>query len=274
MSVDDPQALALAYLRAFERLGGRFVQGNAASLEADGPGWRLRTSQGPLAARAAVIALGPWADVLTRSTRLRFAARGKRRPITCTTARPEKRNSTPRCSNGARLFLAPMRRASGSRRGAEFAAARRDPQAGAARARRAVARECSRLPSGSDAEPWMGARPCTPDMLPVIGRALARQPMVSLWPRAPRSHARRRDREDDREMVTGEKPFATRRPTRPSAFDVHVRDRRRSGVLRWLQLLLKECGFCQEAVTGSGCRRPGQIAGRSRFRCCACARLG
>ena len=38
VSVDDPHGLALAYLAAFERLGGRFVQGNAASLEADGAG--------------------------------------------------------------------------------------------------------------------------------------------------------------------------------------------------------------------------------------------
>src|SRR5205823_9938163 len=73
VSVDDPHGLALAYLAAFERLGGKFVQGNAASLEAElkvnGGGWRLRTSQGPLTAGAAVIALGPWADVLTRALR-------------------------------------------------------------------------------------------------------------------------------------------------------------------------------------------------------------
>src|SRR5215470_9154951 len=50
VSVDDPHGLALAYLAAFERLGGRFVQGNAASLEpdrgADAGGWRLRSAQG------------------------------------------------------------------------------------------------------------------------------------------------------------------------------------------------------------------------------------
>src|SRR5205814_7848270 len=67
VSVDDPQGLAHVYLRLFERLGGRFVQGNAHSLEADGPGWKLRTAQGPLAAGSVVIALGPWADVLTHA---------------------------------------------------------------------------------------------------------------------------------------------------------------------------------------------------------------
>src|SRR5688572_21405110 len=58
VSVDDPQGLALIYLRRFERLGGEFVQGNAHSLEAIGPEWRVRTARGPLAAHSAVIALG------------------------------------------------------------------------------------------------------------------------------------------------------------------------------------------------------------------------
>jgi D-amino-acid dehydrogenase len=34
-----------------------------------------------------------------------------------------------------------------------------------------VAREIFPLADRLDAEPWMGARPCTPDMMPVIGKA-------------------------------------------------------------------------------------------------------
>src|ERR1041384_7860193 len=37
VSVDDPQGLALAYLAAFERLGGRFFPGNRASLPPEHP---------------------------------------------------------------------------------------------------------------------------------------------------------------------------------------------------------------------------------------------
>ena len=65
-TVSDPHALALAYLKRFEALGGRFVQGNAASLESEGAAWRLRSAEGALQAGAVVIALGPWANVLTR----------------------------------------------------------------------------------------------------------------------------------------------------------------------------------------------------------------
>src|SRR6185436_5228872 len=66
LAVVDPQALALSYLGLFEKLGGRFVQGNAASLYSEAGAWRMRTVEGPLAARDAVLALGPWANVVTR----------------------------------------------------------------------------------------------------------------------------------------------------------------------------------------------------------------
>jgi len=59
----DPQAVSLAYLALFQKLGGRFMQGNAGTLE---PGWTVRTVEGSISARDVVIALGPWADVVTR----------------------------------------------------------------------------------------------------------------------------------------------------------------------------------------------------------------
>jgi D-amino-acid dehydrogenase len=65
-TVADPQALALAYLRHFESLGGRFVRGDAATLTADGAGWRIGAEQGQIEAGSAVVALGPWADVVMR----------------------------------------------------------------------------------------------------------------------------------------------------------------------------------------------------------------
>ena len=68
-------------------------------------------------------------------------------------------------------FLAPMRRGIRLTTGAEFAlrdAIRTPVQLGRAEP---IARELIPLAERLDVEPWMGARPCTPDMLPVIGRA-------------------------------------------------------------------------------------------------------
>src|SRR6202008_590578 len=56
-------------------------------------------------------------------------------------------------------FLAPMKAGIRLTTGAEFA--RREP----------VARDLFPLAERLDTEPWMGSRPCTPDMLPVIGPA-------------------------------------------------------------------------------------------------------
>jgi D-amino-acid dehydrogenase len=178
VAVDDPQGLALAYLRAFERLGGKFVQGNAASLEAEGDGWRLRTAQGPLLAGAAVVALGPWADVLTRALGYDLPLAVKRGYHMHYRAAGEAKLNTPMLDTERGYFLAPMRRGIRLTTGAEFAlrdAIRTPVQLGRAEP---IARDLFPLAERLDNEPWMGARPCTPDMLPVIGRAPRH---ASLW---------------------------------------------------------------------------------------------
>ena len=219
LSVDDPHGLALAYLRLFERLGGRFVQGNAAALEADGAGWRLRTAQGALAADAAVVALGPWADVVTR-------ALGYDLPL----AVKRGYHMHYRPANGARLnypmldaeggfFLGPMRRGIRLTTGAEFAL--RDAPKTPVQLERAepIARELFPLGERLDPEPWMGSRPCTPDMLPVIGRAPRHANLwfafghahhgLTLGPVTGRLIA---------EMMTGVAPFIDPAPYSPSRF--------------------------------------------------------
>ncbi len=71
-----------------------------------------------------------------------------------------------------------------------------------------------------DQQPWMGARPCLPDMLPVIGQA-PRHPGLwfdfghhhhglTLGPATGRLLA---------EMMTGEAPFADPTPFAPVRFD-------------------------------------------------------
>lgn len=171
ISVQDPQGLALAYLRRFERLGGEFVQGNAATLEAQGEGWRLRTARGPLEAGAAVIALGPWADVLTRALGYDLPLAVKRGYHMHYRAAGAAKLNHPVLDVERGYFMGPMRRGIRLTTGAEFAlrdAIRTPVQLGRAEP---IARDLFPLAERLDTEPWMGARPCTPDMLPVIGPA-------------------------------------------------------------------------------------------------------
>ncbi|HEX2828013.1 MAG TPA: FAD-dependent oxidoreductase [Burkholderiales bacterium] len=218
-SVDDPQGLALIYLGLFEKLGGRFLQGNAQSLEPDGTGWRMRTAQGPLAADAAVIALGPWADVITRALGYDFPLAVKRGYHMHYRAAGEARLNHPVLDFERGYFLAPMRRGIRLTTGAEFA--RRDALKTPVQLGRAepIARDLFPLAERLDTEAWMGARPCTPDMLPIIGRAPRHNNLwfsfghahhgLTLGPVTGRLVA---------EMATGETPFVDPSPFSPDRF--------------------------------------------------------
>jgi D-amino-acid dehydrogenase len=178
ISVSDPQGLALAYLRRFADLGGAFVQGNAMSLEAAGGGWHMKTASGGLEAAHAVVALGPWADVFTRALGYDLPLAVKRGYHMHYRAAGEAKLNHPVLDTERGYFLGPLRRGIRLTTGAEFAL--RDSMRTPVQLARAepIARELFPLAERLDTEPWMGSRPCTPDMLPIIGRA-PRHP--NLW---------------------------------------------------------------------------------------------
>jgi D-amino-acid dehydrogenase len=171
VSVVDPQGLALAYLKLFESRGGRFLQGNAASLRQDQDNWTVRTVEGNVEAAAAVVALGPWADVVTRPLGYDLPLAVKRGYHMHYRAAGAAHLNHPVLDTERGYMLAPMQRGIRLTTGAEFAlrdAIRTPVQLGRAEP---VARDLFPLAERLDTEAWMGARPCTPDMLPIIGRA-------------------------------------------------------------------------------------------------------
>ncbi len=219
VSVTDPQGLALAYLALFERLGGRFVQGNALSLAEEGRGWRLKTSEGDVFSEKAVIALGPWADVLTRALGYDLPLAVKRGYHMHYRAAGRAMLNHPLLDTERGYFLAPMLRGIRLTTGAEFAmrdAIRTPVQLGRAEP---IARELFPLAERLDTEPWMGARPCTPDMMPVIGGAPRHRNLwfafghahhgLTLGPVTGRLVA---------EMMAGETPFVDPAPYRAERF--------------------------------------------------------
>jgi len=220
VSVEDPQGLALAYLRRFERLGGRFLQGNAATLEPDGQGWRLRSAEGPVTAGGAVIALGPWADVLTRALGYDLPLAVKRGYHMHYRAAGTARLHHPLLDIERGYFLGPMRRGIRLTTGAEFAlrdAIRTPVQLGRAEP---IARDLFPLAERLEPEPWMGARPCTPDMLPIIGRAPRHANLWFAFGHA--HHGLTLGAVTGRlvaEMVAGETPFVDPAPYSPRRFD-------------------------------------------------------
>jgi D-amino-acid dehydrogenase len=203
--IPDPGALAKAYAALFKRRGGRFLVSDARTLEQSAGGWRVKGA----AAREAVVALGPWSDLvfgplgysiplgIKRGYHLHLAQRGNAVP------------AQPILDFDLGYVLAPMSRGIRLTTGVEFA--RRDAPPNPIQIQQALPRARALYPLGDpiDAKPWMGARPCLPDMLPVIGRAPRHAGLwfdfghqhhgLTLGPATGRLLA---------EMMTGETPFA------------------------------------------------------------------
>lgn len=170
-TVTDPGALVAAYARHFVALGGTIGLGDAAPLRQTASGWQVVTDDGPAEAAEVVLALGPWAHQATWRLGYRlpmFIERGYHQHYGV--------------EAGARLrhwvfdaepgyVLAPMDRGIRLTSGAEFAALSAPPTPVQLDRAEAIARDLFPLGQRLDPAPWMGARPCTPDMKPIIGAA-------------------------------------------------------------------------------------------------------
>lgn len=215
-SVNDPNALVTAYARYFEQLGGRFVHGDALTLA---PQWRVSTDDGVLEARSVVIALGPWSERVS-------GALGYRLPLGIKRGyhmhyRPERdaKLGQPVLDVESGYLLAPMARGIRLTTGVELALLDEPKTPDQLAAVEPIARKLFPLGERVDAEPWMGQRPCTADMLPIIGPAPRHQDLwfafghahhgLTLGPVTGRLIA---------DMVTGAAPFVDPRPFRVDRF--------------------------------------------------------
>jgi len=219
--VPDPGKLAKTYADLFVRNGGRFLTGDARTLEQDGQGWRLRDAQGnAVIARETVVALGPWSDVVFRPLGYNIPLGIKRGYHRHYTPRGNAVLNHPVLDADRGFLLAPMNRGIRLTTGAEFA--RRDAPRTPVQLERALplARDLFPLGETVDPKPWMGARPCLPDMLPVIGQAPRHAGLwfdfghhhhgLTLGPATGRLLA---------EMMTGEAPYADPKPFAAERFN-------------------------------------------------------
>ncbi len=204
----DPGLLTKAYADLFTRNGGRFCRGDARRLTGESSGWSVFTETGAIHARDAVVALGPWSDdvfrplgydiplAVKRGYHMHYGVQGN-----ATLGHPV------RDSDGG-FALAPMSKGIRLTTGVEFAD--RDAPASPVQLSRdePLARQLFPLSDRLDPKPWMGRRPCLPDMVPVIGKGERHRGLwfafghahhgFTLGPVTGRLLA---------EMMTGEEPF-------------------------------------------------------------------
>ena len=165
----DPGALVKSYAQRFQELGGTYMQGDAFTLEQDGNGWRVKTNTGFISARNTVVALGPWSAKLTNKLGYRiplFIKRGYHRHFT-----NGNKLEMPFLDAERGYVLAPM--AQGIRLTTGVELAKLDAPATPIQMERATksAQELLLLGNAVEQKPWLGNRPCTSDMLPVLGPA-------------------------------------------------------------------------------------------------------
>lgn len=211
--VPDPGGLAKAYAALFKRKGGRFLVGDARTLEQATGGWRVGGSDGTVTGREIVVALGPWSDLVFGPLGYSIPLGVKRGYHLHLAPRGNAVLNHPVLDSDLGYLLAPMNRGIRLTTGVEFA--RRDRPPTYIQIEQALPRAQALFPLGDavDAKPWMGARPCLPDMLPVIGKAPRHAGLwfdfghqhhgLTLGPATGRLLA---------EMMTGEAPFADPTP--------------------------------------------------------------
>lgn len=168
-AVNDPGALVQRYADLFVARGGRVLTGDADSLQSNGSAWSVQTSEGRVDAEQAVLALGPWANGLIRTLGYRFPLFIKRGYHQHYTTSAQVRQPLLDAERG--YVLAPMQRGLRLTTGAELAPIDAPPTPVQLVKAEALARELVDLGEALPEPPWLGARPCTADMLPVMGPA-------------------------------------------------------------------------------------------------------
>jgi D-amino-acid dehydrogenase len=217
-SIADPGALTKGYARLFEEGRGTFLIGEATTVRQEADAWTVQTSQGRISAKEVVVALGPWSDMVFSPLGYRIPLRAKRgyhmhyQPT-------QEVLSVPLVDTEAGYVVAAMQGRLRLTTGVEIA--RRDAAPTGIQLARAesIARPIFGLGRRLDEAPWLGLRPCTPDMRPVIGQAPRHRGLwfsfghnhhgLTLGPATGRLLA---------EMMTGAEPFTNAYPFRPERF--------------------------------------------------------
>ncbi|MCA3595620.1 MAG: FAD-binding oxidoreductase [Methylobacterium sp.] len=213
LSLNDPEALTLAYARHFEALGGKILTGNALTLEERQDGWTVKTDSGLVSAPDCVVALGPWAPDLLRPMGYQVPMGVKRGYHVHMRPRGNARLGIPVLDAEIGYMMVPMANGIRLTSGAEFAHRDSPPTPRQIDMIEPRARELLPLEGRVEAVPWMGARPCMPDMLPVMGKAPRHK---GLWFNFGHAHhgltlAGSAGRLLS-EMITGETPFTDPKP--------------------------------------------------------------
>lgn len=177
-SVADPAQICRVLAEKLAAEGGNVLRTEARSVAATGAGVRIGLDDGELHADEAVVALGPWSTDLLAPLGYRLPVIRERGYHLHLAPRHNEPLGRPCLDAEGAYVVTPMKAGLRLTTGIEFSAPDAPPTPVQLESVLPLAREA--FPAGGEVEskPWLGARPGTPDSLPVIGRA-PRHP--NLW---------------------------------------------------------------------------------------------
>ena len=212
-SISDPGKLVKTLADLFVKRGGTIATGDASTLASIQTGWAVQTDAGMLTGENAVVALGPWSDMVFKPLGYKIPFAVKRGYHMNYNYTDEPRLNIPVIDADNGFVLSPMQSGTRLTTGIEFAPRDHAPSPKQFAQVEPVARNMLHLGERQLDQPWMGSRPCTADMRPVIGPAHRHKGLwfsfghahhgLTLGPVTGRLIA---------EMMTGEKPIADPAP--------------------------------------------------------------
>ncbi|MEG1042284.1 MAG: FAD-binding oxidoreductase [Pseudomonas sp.] len=170
-TVSNPGGLTRGYTALFVKRGGQFIHGDARTLRQIGSEWQVDSRQGPITAPEVVIALGPQSADLFKPLGYRIPLEIKRGYHMHYQGRDGAELKHSICDAQGGYVLAPMAQGIRLTTGIEFAASSDAANEIQLKRCEALARKIFPLGQRLDEQPWLGRRPCLPDMRPVIGPA-------------------------------------------------------------------------------------------------------
>ena len=219
-TVTNPGGLTRGYAALFVKRGGQFIHGDARTLRQIASEWQVDSRQGPITAAEVVIALGPQSADLFKPLGYRIPLEIKRGYHMHYQGRDGAELKHSICDGQGGYVLAPMAQGIRLTTGIEFAASGDAANEIQLKRCEALARKIFPLGQRLDAQPWLGRRPCLPDMRPVIGPAARHKGLwfnfghahhgLTLGPVSGRLLA---------EMITGEATFTDPAPYSAARFN-------------------------------------------------------
>lgn len=170
-TVADPGGLVAAYADSFMQQGGRILQSDINSVQQEGERWQVATDAETLAADEVVVALGPWAGDWMKALGYHFPTFVKRGYHMHYATQPNAKLHYWLMDAEVGYLLAPMNAGVRLTTGAELDRLESPADEHQLAAAEHKARATFPLGERRDSAAWKGARPCLPDMKPVIGPA-------------------------------------------------------------------------------------------------------